>query len=213
MLEMIQGEGGVNQAEPAFVEAVTALCEEHGLLLIVDEIQTGIGRTGSWFAYQRYGIQPDIVTVAKGLGNGFPIGAVLGKAKLTEAFAPGSHGTTFGGNPLATAAAIGVLETIEEEGLVQQAAETGTYLKETLQAKLSQHPFVVTVRGHGAMLGIECVQPVADIVTEARQQGLLVITAGPNVIRLLPSLNLTKEDADRGMAILTEILARQSVSA
>lgn len=213
LIEMIQGEGGVNPAEASFIQAVDALCKEHGVLLIVDEIQTGIGRTGKWFAYQHYGIQPDIVSVAKGLGNGFPIGAVLGKEKLAEAFAPGSHGTTFGGNPLATSAALGVLETIEEEGLTQHAAETGAYLKQALQEKLASNPFVVEVRGLGMMLGIECAQPVADIVAEAREQGLLVITAGPNIIRLLPSLNMTKEDADRGIAILTHILAKQSVSA
>ena len=213
MLELVQGEGGVNPADPEFIRAVAALCKEHGLLLIADEIQTGIGRTGRWFAYQHYGIEPDIVTLAKGLGNGIPIGAVLGKAVLAEAFPPGSHGTTFGGNPLATAAAIGVLETIEEENITARAAETGKLIKETLRANLAGHPFVKEVRGLGMIIGIECAGPVADAVNEAREQGLLVITAGPNVIRLLPSLNISREDAARGVDILTGVLARQSVSA
>lgn len=210
MLELVQGEGGVNPANSEFVHQLVGLCKEHGLLLIIDEIQTGMARTGKWFAYQHYGIEPDIVTVAKGLGNGLPIGAVLGKAELAEAFAPGSHGTTFGGNPLTTAAAIGVMETIESENLTERAAELGAYIKNALQAKLQHAQFVTAVRGMGLMLGIECAQLVADIITEAREQGLLIISAGPQVIRLLPSLTMTKEDADQGIEILTQLLVNKS---
>jgi acetylornithine aminotransferase len=213
MLELVQGEGGVNPADPAFVKAAAELCREHGLLLIVDEIQTGIGRTGRWFAFQHYGIEPDIVTVAKGLGNGLPIGAVLGRAELTDAFAAGTHGTTFGGNPVATAAAIAVLETIEEEGILQQAAETGAWMLDALRRNLAGNAFVRDVRGLGMILGIECAEPVADLVSAAREQGLLVISAGPNVIRLLPSLNISRADAERGVNVLTSLLAAQAVSA
>lgn len=206
MLEFVQGEGGIHAAEPAFVEAIAKLCEEHGLLLIADEVQTGIGRTGAWFAYEHYGVTPDIVTSAKGLGNGFPVGAVLGSAKLREAFAAGSHGTTYGGNPLATSAAIGVLETIEEEGIIAQARENGKYLLEQLQQRLADTSVVKEIRGCGMIVGIECQQPAAAFIMAAQEQGLLVIPAGPNVIRLVPSLNIAREDLDQGIEILVNVL-------
>lgn len=210
MLEFIQGEGGVHVADPAFVKAVAELCEQHGVLMIADEIQTGIGRTGTWFAYQHYDVLPDIVTSAKGLGNGFPVGAVLGKQKLRDAFAPGSHGTTYGGNPLATAAAIGVLETMEEENLLVRVRENGQYLLEQLKEKLAEVPVVKEIRGRGLMVGIACDQPTADMIVAAQEQGLLVIPAGPNVIRLVPSLNISQAELDEGIDILVKVIVEHS---
>ncbi|SFL90007.1 acetylornithine aminotransferase [Paenibacillus sp. 1_12] len=213
MLEMVQGEGGVNRAEPEFIKQVTALCEQHGLLLIVDEIQTGIGRTGKLFAYEHYGIQPDIFTLAKGLGSGMPIGAMVGKEKLREAFSAGSHGSTFGGNYLSTTAGVATLETILNEKLSERAAELGEYIVSELSKQLADNPLVKEVRGLGLLIGIECTQPVADLVTALQEQSILVISAGPNVIRLAPSLLITKEDIDRGISVIRSVLSKQAAAA
>jgi acetylornithine/N-succinyldiaminopimelate aminotransferase len=210
MLEMIQGEGGVLPADESFIKQLVELCKQHNLLLIVDEIQTGMGRTGKLFAYEHYGIEPDIFTLAKGLGSGFPIGAMLGKAKLAEAFGPGSHGSTFGGTPIATAAGIATLETILAEHLPERAAELGQYAVDTLQEKLASNPLVKKVRGKGLLIGIECTQPTAEVISEIHQQGVLVIPAGPNVIRLAPSLNIPKEDLDAGLAVVCSVLAKKA---
>jgi acetylornithine/N-succinyldiaminopimelate aminotransferase len=213
MLEMVQGEGGVNRAEPEFIKQVTALCEQHGLLLIIDEIQTGIGRTGKLFAYEHYGIQPDIFTLAKGLGSGMPIGAMVGKEKLREAFSAGSHGSTFGGNYLSTTAGVATLETILNEKLSERAAEMGDYIVNELSKQLADNPLVKEVRGLGLLIGIECTQPVADLVTTLQEQAVLVISAGPNVIRLAPSLLITKEDVDRGISVISSVLSKQAAAA
>lgn len=213
MLEMVQGEGGVNRAEPEFIKQVTALCEQHGLLLIIDEIQTGIGRTGKLFAYEHYGIQPDIFTLAKGLGSGMPIGAMVGKEKLREAFSAGSHGSTFGGNYLSTTAGVATLETILNEKLSERAAEMGEYIVNELSKQLADNPLVKEVRGLGLLIGIECTQPVADLVTTLQEQAVLVISAGPNVIRLAPSLLITKEDVDRGISVIRSVLSKQAAAA
>lgn len=209
MLELVQAEGGVIPADPEFVRQLRQLCDEHGLLLIFDEVQTGMGRTGTLFAYEQYGIEPDIFTVAKGLGNGFPIGAMLGKAKLKDAFGPGSHATTFGGTPIASAAAAAVVEYMVEHQVPQRAQEIGQYLMDSLRERLGDHPYVETVRGLGMIIGIVCRGPGADLITRAREQGLLVVPAGPQVIRLLPNLLLTKEDAERAIQILTDVFERQ----
>ncbi|HEY0827690.1 MAG TPA: acetylornithine transaminase [Bacilli bacterium] len=208
MLEGVQGEGGVNPAGSAFVKEIVRLCEKHDLLLIVDEIQTGMGRTGKLFAYEHYGIEPDIFTLAKGLGSGFPIGAMLGKAKLVEAFSAGSHGCTFGGGPVATAAAIATLEVMLEEKLPKRSAKMGEYAVEKLTAELQGNAFVKQVRGLGLMIGIECIQPVGDIVKEIHKQGLLVISAGPHVIRIVPNLLVTKDDLDKGIKLISSVLAK-----
>ncbi|PZE19272.1 acetylornithine transaminase [Paenibacillus xerothermodurans] len=213
MLEMVQGEGGVNRAEPAFVKRVAELCEQHGLLLIVDEIQTGIARTGKLFAYEHYGIEPDIFTLAKGLGSGMPIGAMLGKEKLREAFSAGSHGSTFGGNYLSTAAGIATMETILGDKLSERAQELGTYIVSTLQQKLAGNPLVKEVRGLGLLIGIECTQPVADPITALQEKAVLVVSAGPNVIRLAPSLLIAKEDLDSGLDVICSVLSKQSAAA
>jgi acetylornithine/N-succinyldiaminopimelate aminotransferase len=206
MLEMVQGEGGVNPADSQFVTEIVKLCKQENLLLIVDEIQTGIGRTGKWFAYEHYGIEPDIVTLAKGLGSGLPIGAMLGKRYLGEAFAAGSHGSTFGGNPLAAAAAVATLDTLMIEQLPERATELGEELLQGLRLRLANNDNVITVRGKGLMVGIQCKQPVADWVTAMREEGLLVLSAGPDVIRLLPPLTISTADLQRGMDIICSVL-------
>lgn len=213
MLEMVQGEGGVNPVKQDFVEVIVRLCREHDLLLIADEVQTGMGRTGKLFAYEHYGIEPDVFTLAKGLGSGFPIGAMLAKSKLRDAFSAGSHASTFGGNPLAAAAGIATLEMMLQDRLPERAARMGKYAVEQLSAQLKGNPLVKEVRGIGLLIGIECTQPVADIIAEAHKEGLLIITAGPRVIRLLPNLLVTQEDLDRGIRMVSEILAKRASAA
>ncbi|CAM3530833.1 acetylornithine transaminase [Marinicrinis lubricantis] len=206
MLEMVQGEGGVNPADPQFVKEIVRLCEAHDLLLIVDEIQTGMGRTGKMFAFEHYGLEPDIFTLAKGLGNGFPIGAMLGKAKLKEAFGAGSHGTTFGGTPIAAATGLAVVETITGQNLPQRAAEMGELLKQKLSTALSGHPQFVEIRGKGLMVGIEFSEPVGEYIAKAQQKGLLAVQAGPNVLRLLPNLLVTEEEIDQAVNTIHNVV-------
>ncbi|BFH71153.1 MAG: acetylornithine transaminase [Paenibacillus dendritiformis] len=210
MLEIVQAEGGVHTIKAAFAQEVAKLCAEHGLLLLIDEVQTGMGRTGALFAHEHYGLEPDIFTVAKGLGSGFPVGAMLAKEHLREAFGPGSHGSTFGGNPLAMSAVIGTMETMIEQKVAQRAGERGAYLLNSLKVKLSDVPVVQDVRGLGLIIGIECGEPAADIVEAARAAGLLVITAGPNVVRLLPNLLVTTEEIDEAVSILHQVLEARS---
>lgn len=206
MLELVLAEGGVLPVEADFLRAIQELCKEHGLLLIIDEVQTGMGRTGKLFAHEHYGIEPDIFTLAKGIASGFPTGAMLGKAFLRDAFSAGSHGSTFGGTPIATAAVIATIETMLEDRLPQRAAEMGAYLKEQLTEKLASNPHVKAIRGLGLLVGIECAEPVNDLVLEGQKRGLLFITAGPNVIRLLPNLYVTKEEIDQAVSILAGVI-------
>ncbi|CAG5088588.1 Acetylornithine transaminase [Thermobacillus xylanilyticus] len=213
MLEMVQAEGGIITVDPAFVKTIVRLCEAHGLLLIVDEVQTGMGRTGKLFAFQHYGIEPDIFTLAKGLGSGFPVGAMLAKSGLAEAFGPGSHASTFGGTPIAMAAVKATIETMLAENAPQRAAESGEYLKSRLKEKLAGSPIVREVRGLGLIVGIECAEPVAGFVSEIHRRGLLVVTAGPNVIRLLPNLLVTREEIDLAVDILAGVLTGQAAAA
>ncbi|MBD2845804.1 acetylornithine transaminase [Paenibacillus sp. IB182496] len=213
MIEMVQAEGGVHEADPAFMHLLRKLCEQHGLLLIIDEVQTGMGRTGKLFAHEHYGLEPDIFTVAKGLGSGFPVGAMLAKAKLREAFGPGSHGSTFGGTPLAATAVLATARTIIGDDVPAKAAEAGAYLSAQLRERLAGNPLVKTIRGKGLLIGIECTQPVGDWVTAARERGLLVVTAGPNVIRLLPNLLITRAEIDQAVATLCGVLAEQAQTA
>lgn len=206
MLEMVQAEGGIYPVNGDYIKQVAELCEREGILLIVDEIQTGMGRTGKLFAYEHFGIEPDIFTLAKGLGSGFPVGAMVAKEKLREGFSAGSHGSTFGGTPIATAVVKATLETIVGDKLSARAAEQGEYLMTQLREKLAGSEFVQEVRGLGLLVGIQCAGPVSDIVTQAQKRGLLVITAGPNVVRLLPNLLVTKDEIDEAVAILAELL-------
>ncbi|HEX7057251.1 MAG TPA: acetylornithine transaminase [Bacilli bacterium] len=212
MLEMVQGEGGIRPADPDFVKEVVRLCAKHDLLLIVDEIQTGMGRTGKLFAYQHYGIEPDIFTLAKGIGSGFPMGAMLGKEKLREAFAAGSHGSTFGGTPLATAAGIATIETMLAERLPERAERLGKLAQAFFAKELAGNPFVKQVRGLGLLIGIECAEPVANVLATLRERGLLAVSAGPNVLRLLPSLTIPEEDFQRGLSLVCGVLAEKGAA-
>lgn len=207
MLELVQGESGVRPADKAFVTALSQFCQETGILLIVDEVQTGMGRTGKLFSFEHYGIEPDIFTLAKGLGNGVPVGAMIAKEKLGSAFSYGSHGSTFGGNKLVMSAASSVLDIMLADGFLPQALENGNYLKRELKKVLADNPKVTDVRGLGYMIGIETSENLADLVEKARDKGLIVLTAGTNVIRLLPPLTLAKEEIDQGVAILADVFA------
>lgn len=207
MLELVQGESGVRPADKDFVTALSAFCQETCILLIVDEVQTGMGRTGKLFLFEHYGIEPDIFTLAKGLGNGVPVGAMLAKEKLGLAFSYGSHGSTFGGNKLVMSAASSVLDIMLADGFLPQAFDNGNYLQAELKKALAGNAKVTDVRGLGYMIGVETTENLAELVEKARDKGLIVLTAGTNVVRLLPPLTLTKEEIDQGVAILAEVFA------
>jgi acetylornithine aminotransferase len=197
LVEAIQGEGGVVVPDEGYLAGLRRICDERGWLLMIDEVQTGMGRTGAWFGFQHSGIRPDVITLAKALGNGVPVGAMLATEQTAELFGPGSHATTFGGNPLAMAAARAVIRTMESESIPARAAETGAYLRERLQATVGQRPEVKEVRGRGLMVGIEVDADVADLPRRALEHGLLVNVTAERVIRLLPPLILTQAEADR----------------
>lgn len=205
MLELVQGESGVQPADKDFVKALSKYCQETGIYLIVDEVQTGIGRTGKLYAYEHYDIEPDIFTLAKGLANGVPVGAMLAKSSLGEAFSYGSHGSTFGGNKLAMAAAKATLEVMLAPGFLDTALENGNKLQAKLQTALSDKETVTTVRGLGYMIGIETTGNLGELVQAARDKGLIVLTAGTNVIRLLPPITLSDDEIEKGVTILSEI--------
>ena len=205
MLELVQGESGVQPANPSFVQALAEFCKTQGIYLIVDEVQTGMGRTGKLYAYEHYGIEPDIFTLAKGLANGVPAGAMLAKSSLGSAFSYGSHGSTFGGNKLAMAAAKATLEIMKSPGFLDRALANGQKLQDKLQQALASKETVTTVRGLGYMIGIETTGSLPALLEAARAKGLIVLTAGSNVIRLLPPLTLTDEQIEEGVAVLAAL--------
>lgn len=207
MLELVQGESGVRPAEAAFVKDLADFCRREEILLIVDEVQTGMGRTGQLYSFEHYGIIPDIVTLAKGLANGLPSGALLGKSSLAPAFGPGSHGSTFGGNKLAMAAALETLHIMKEAGFLEEVRSKSDILLEQLQLAFQNHPKISAVRGLGMMIGIETSASLSKIVEAARQKGLIILTAGENVIRLLPPLTISREEIQQGIAILKEVFS------
>lgn len=207
MLELVQGESGVRPAEAAFVKDLADFCQQEGLLLIVDEVQTGMGRTGQLYSFEHYGIIPDIVTLAKGLANGLPAGALLGKSSLAPAFGPGSHGSTFGGNKLSMATALETLNIMKETGFMEEVRSKSAILLEQLQLAFKDHPKISAVRGLGMMIGIETSASLSRIVEAARQKGLIILTAGENVIRLLPPLTISREEIQQGIAILKEVFS------
>ena len=207
MLELVQGESGVRPAEAAFVKDLADFCQREEILLIVDEVQTGMGRTGQLYSFEHYGIIPDIVTLAKGLANGLPAGALLGKSSLAPAFGPGSHGSTFGGNKLAMAAALETLHIMKEAGFLEEVRSKSAILMEQLQLAFQDYPKVSAVRGLGMMIGIETSVSLSRLVETARQKGLIILTAGENVIRLLPPLTISREEIQQGIAILKEVFS------
>lgn len=206
LLEPIQGEGGVNVLPKGLLKTLRQLCDEQQWLLMLDEVQTGNGRTGQYFAYQHEGIVPDVVATAKGLGNGVPIGACLAHGAAAEVFAPGNHGSTFGGNPLACAAALAVVETIEQEKLCQNAETLGNFLLSGLEQKLAGQTIVREIRGKGLMIGIELTAPCAELVDLAREQGLLINVTAGNTVRLLPPLIIDQQQAEQILDTVTQLI-------
>ena len=197
LMEPIQGESGVQLAPPGYLKAVRELCNRRGWLLMLDEIQTGIGRTGQWFAFQHEGIVPDVMTLAKGLGNGVPIGACLARGKAANLFTPGSHGSTFGGNPLACRVGCTVRDIIEEQGLLENAKVQGKRLLDRLHTELADDPNVLAIRGQGLMIGIELKQPIRDLtLIAARDHGLLINVTRGKTIRLLPPLTIDEREVE-----------------
>jgi acetylornithine/N-succinyldiaminopimelate aminotransferase len=206
MVEPIQGEGGVVIPAPGYLSGIKKICDERGLLMIVDEVQTGIGRTGTLFACEQEQVVPDMITLAKALGNGFPIGALLAAKEVAAAFVPASHGSTFGGNPLATAAGIATVETILDEGILDNCCRVGAYFLDRLGELKDKNPRISVVRGRGLILAIELTVPGADFVLECIKRGLLINCTGGNVLRFVPPLILTTKDVDKAIGILSEVL-------
>ncbi len=211
MLEPMQGESGVRLARPEYLEGVRKLCDDLGLLLILDEIQTGLGRTGKWFGHEHFGIKPDIMTLAKTLGGGFPIGACLAKDNVAEVFHPGSHGATFGGNPLACAAALAALQSIEHDRLVENAADVGGYFRAAMEQLKSERDDITEVRGVGLMVAIELNrQDARALVERCLRKGLIVNPIGDSIIRFLPPLIVRREHVDAAVRIVDEALTESA---
>lgn len=211
IMESLQGEGGIHPASEDFMKGVRALCDEKGILLILDEIQCGMGRTGKMFAFQHYGILPDIITSAKALGCGVPVGAFAAKEEIAQALVPGDHGTTYGGNPLATAAVCKVFEIYKKDHIVEHVNELAPYLIDKLNALASKHSCIKDVRGIGFMQGIELDVPAGEIVGAALSKGLILISAGTNIIRIVPPLVAGKEHIDEMCRILDEIFTEKDI--
>ncbi|MBC3798204.1 acetylornithine transaminase [Acetobacterium tundrae] len=206
ILEPIQGEGGIHPADPEYLKEVRKICDKENIVLIFDEVQTGIGRSGKLFAYQQYGVVPDVVTMAKGLGGGVPIGGIIAKNHVAEVFTPGTHAATFGGNPFVCATGKYVIETLTAPGFFESVTEKGNYLKSKLEALKKEHPSIKDVRGMGLMIGAEVDDDLGVIVAKAMDKGLLVITAGSNAIRFVPPLIITKKQIDQAVQIFSECL-------
>lgn len=210
IMETVQGEGGIYPATQEFLSGVRALCDKNDILLILDEIQCGMGRTGSMFAWQQYGVKPDVMTVAKALGNGVPIGAFLASGKAATAMVPGDHGTTYGGNPFVTAAAYKVLELFEKRDIVNHVKEMGDYLSKKLEKLKDKYDIIIARRGLGLIQGLEFKVPVSPIISQAlTEQKLVIISAGTNIIRFVPPLVIEKEHVDEMVEKLSAVLDQQ----
>jgi acetylornithine/N-succinyldiaminopimelate aminotransferase len=208
MVEPIQGEGGIREVPVQFLRDLRALCDKHGLLLIFDEVQTGVGRTGKLFASQWSGVKPDIMPLAKGIAGGFPVGACLATAEAAKGMTPGTHGSTFGGNPLAMAVGKAAVDIIADPDFLESVRRKGLYLKQRLASVVDSHPgLVAEVRGEGLLVGIRCIKPVGDVVAALRDHGMLAAGAGENVLRLLPPLNVTEAELDEAVSRLDATLA------
>ncbi len=209
ILEPVQGEGGLTPATQEFLQGVRDLCDEKGLLLIFDEVQCGMGRTGYWFAWQKYGIKPDIMATAKALGCGVPVGAFLMTEEVGQSsLVAGDHGTTYGGNPFATAAVCKVLELFEKDKVIEHVQEVAPYLEEKLDELAAKYDCITERRGRGLMQGLYFDKPVGDIIKEAMANGLILINAGPNILRFVPPLVITKRDVDEMIQILEPVIAK-----
>ncbi|GAB4536146.1 MAG: acetyl ornithine aminotransferase family protein [Anaerolineae bacterium] len=216
LLEPIQGEGGYIVPPDSFLPGLRRLCDRYGILLIADEVQSGIGRTGRWFAVEHWGVEPDIVTMAKGIASGMPMGAFTARASIMSKWGPGAHGNTYGGNPLCMAAALTTLRLIEEEGLLENAARMGNYMQQRVRDMMDRHPTIGDVRGKGLMVGVELVkdrltkeparQVVKDLLQTAFQRGLLLLPCGASTIRFMPPLNVSREIVDEGLFIFDQAL-------
>ena len=206
MFEAVQGEGGVTPATPEFIEGIRALCDEKNLIMICDEVQSGMGRTGTWFAWQGYNVKPDLFTCAKAIADGIPMGALVSNEKFANVFTPSSHASTFGGNPVAAAAALAVIDVIESEGLLARATEIGNLLKEALLGFVDKYDKLLEVRGKGMMLGLVVDGEAKPVVEALQEQGLLALTAGPNVVRLLPPLVLGEDDLEDAVDMISDAL-------
>ena len=211
LVEPVQGEGGVNVPSVDYLRALRDLCDRHQILLMLDEIQTGIARTGKWFAHQHAGIKPDVMSLAKGLGSGVPVGACLARGIAAQTFAPGNHGSTFGGNPLAMRAALTTLEVIESEGLLERALTRGEQIRDRLKVRLANQSGIVEIRGSGLMIGVELARPCGDLVARALARGLLINVTAERVVRLLPALIISEDEAtalaDQVADVIMEFLA------
>ena len=206
MIEPVQGEGGVHPATKEFMEGIRKICDDNDIIMICDEIQCGMGRTGKMYAFQHYNVKPDIITTAKALGCGVPVGAFVAGEKCCDSLVPGDHGTTYGGNPLATAAVSKVFDLFEEMNILEHVNEVSNYLEEQLDKLVEQYDNVVARRGKGLMQGLVLTTPVIDTVNKAIEKGLLVISAGSDVLRMVPPLVITKENVDEMIEILSQCL-------
>jgi len=209
LLEPIQGEGGINIATNEYLRAARELCDQHGAVMILDEVQTGIGRTGKWFAYQHYDVQPDIITMAKALGGGVAIGAMMAAPEVAASLVPGTHASTFGGNPLACAAAIAVIEAIEQEYLLDNAVKMGQYTSQKLQQLKETHPIIDHIRGKGLMIGIQLTETGTEIVDKCLENGLRINCTNDNVLRFMPSMTVTGDQIDQAIRILDGVLSEE----
>ena len=206
LVELVQGEGGINICHSDYLRGLRGICDAHEWLLMLDEVQSGMGRTGNWFAFQHSGVQPDVMTLAKGLGNGLPIGACLTAGRAAPLFKPGNHGSTFGGNPLVCAAAIETLRIIEADGLMKNAVEMGKFIRAGFAQSLAGQAGVKEIRGEGLMIGIELKHPCGDLVRQALDAGLLINVTADTVVRLLPPLIFTREHAQQVIDMLSPLI-------
>lgn len=209
ILEPIQGEGGIYPSTKEFLQGVRKLCDEKGILLILDEIQCGMGRTGTMYAYEQFDVKPDILTTAKALGCGVPVGAFVASDKVAAAFEPGDHGTTYGGNPFVTAAVSAVYDIFEKDGIVEHVKTVGTYLEERLEELVQKYDFIMERRGIGLMQGLEFTFAVTDIISKCMEKGLILIMAGTNVIRFVPPLVINQKEIDDMVEILDQVLSER----
>ena len=206
LVELLQGEGGVNVCHDDYLNGLREICDAHGWLLMLDEVQSGMGRTGKWFAFQHSGVRPDVMPLAKGLGSGMPIGACLAAGPAAELFKPGNHGSTFGGNPLACAAALATLAIIEDERLMENAVRIGDFIRAELARRIGGLKGIKEIRGKGLMIGIELKEPCAELVMLAKTQGLLINVTADKVIRLLPALTMSDSEADQLVSTLSKLI-------